>query len=274
MPELPEVETVVQGIIPETLDNIFTEIKIYRQKIRIPIQEGLDKNCIGSRIVSIKRRSKYILICLENSYVVVIHLGMSGKLIVNKEKQYLLKKHDHVVFEISNGFRLIFNDPRRFGIVTYLKDFELDQHKLFVKLGVEPLTDNFNTKYLLSILEKRSANIKQTIMNANVVVGVGNIYACESLFNAKISPERKACSLTIKEIEILISKIKQVLNLAIKAGGSTLKDYTQSSGEKGYFQHEFAVYGKENQPCNNCDDKILRIRQAGRSTFFCSYCQK
>lgn len=274
MPELPEVQTVVNGIFDSIVNQKFSNIDIYRRDLRISVNDKVDKFAVNSEILSVKRRSKYILIYLENSHILIIHLGMSGKLTINESKNYQPLKHDHLVFEISNGKRLVFNDARRFGLVICVTEQEFSKHKLFAKLGVEPLTDNLSVSYLKNKLKNKSLNIKQAIMDANIVVGVGNIYASESLFKAKISPTRPANRLDEKELSTLISEIKEILKLAIKAGGSTLKDFTQSSGQTGYFQFNFNVYGKDGEKCNLCNNKIVRIKQSGRSTFYCEYCQK
>lgn len=274
MPELPEVETVVRGIKPYIQDKQFSNILVRRSDLRIKLCDTLPDICSFSKILDVQRRSKYVLIFLENNYVLVIHLGMSGKLTVSSDQQYSPLKHDHVIFDVSDGNKLIFNDPRRFGLVTHIKKQDLSSNKLFTSLGVEPLTNDLNPDYLYNKLKNRIVPIKQAIMNANIVVGVGNIYACESLFESGICPTRQSGTLSLQEVEKLIIEIKKVLTLAIKAGGSTLKDYAQSSGESGYFQHNFKVYGKEQQNCTSCNLPIIRIRQSGRSTFFCSSCQK
>ena len=183
------------------------------------------------------------------------------------------RKHDHVIFTLNNNHKIIFNDPRRFGLVTIIHNLDLAHSKLFAKLGPEPLSSEFNSHYLLNAIKKRVMPIKTTIMNNQVVVGVGNIYACESLFRCGISPLRKANTLTVKEVEKLVVAIQQTLQDAITAGGSSLKDYVNTSGDAGYFQNNLRVYGKANQLCDVCNTIITNIRQSGRSTFYCYTCQ-
>ena len=277
MPELPEVETVVRGIAPHLKKRRIMQVELRRADLRVPFPKGFRARVEGAAITSIHRRAKYILIGLNTSETLVIHLGMSGSLTFYEGKP---RKHDHVVFTLDDGKKLVFNDPRRFGLMDLVKDTKT--HKLFAHLGVEPLDDEFNFVTLKDSLSTRSGPIKTAIMDQKVVVGVGNIYASESLFQAHISPLRKANSLKKSEISALCDSIKNVLGIAIKAGGSSIKDFVQSSGNPGYFQHSFEVYGRANKPCL-CAAKhgilkitplVKKITQQGRATYYCSKCQK
>ncbi|MEQ9115534.1 MAG: bifunctional DNA-formamidopyrimidine glycosylase/DNA-(apurinic or apyrimidinic site) lyase [Rickettsiales bacterium] len=270
MPELPEVETILCGLTPYIDGAEIKSIILNRGNLRIPIPEELSllKN---ARIVNYARRGKYIILSLDNEKSIIIHLGMSGKLLLSKDNNYVPRKHDHVQFILNKEVQFVLNDPRRFGLVTYTATSELESHKLLSHLGVEPLTENFSAEYLANACKNKSKPIKNLIMDNSIVVGVGNIYACESLFKAKVSPFRPAMQLGSTEIDTLTSTIKEVLLEAIKAGGSTLKDYAQLDGVSGYFQHQFSVYNQEK--CKICDSDILKKSQAGRSTFFCANCQ-
>ncbi len=274
MPELPEVETVCRGLSKEILGNTFTMAANLRPNLRIPFPENFSSLIEGKKIKSIKRRSKYILINLDDSTTMIVHLGMSGKLVIYNNFQNSRQKHDHAVFRFDNNKEMVFNDPRRFGLITISNTNSLEQNALIANLGPEPLEDGFNGDVLYDILQKKSSPIKTTIMDASILVGVGNIYACESLFRSKILPTRKANSLTKKECISLAENIKKVLSEAIDSGGSTLRDYIQSSGDSGYFQHKFLVYGKDGTSCSICKNKIERLKQSGRSTFYCPTCQK
>ena len=229
----------------------------------------------GQRVISIKRRAKYLQIFLESDDVIICHLGMSGKFIIRKKDDQDFEKHDHVIFETDNGDLAIYNDPRRFGVITICKSDELENHRLFKDMAVEPLGNEFNGEYLFEKIRLRKAPIKTTLLDQKVVVGLGNIYVCEALNLAKISPVRIASSLTSDEIEKLVPIIRDVLMRAIEAGGSSLKDFAKVDGDLGYFQHQFVTYGREGEGCKNenCLGIIHRIIQAGRSTFYCSSCQ-
>ena len=277
MPELPEVETVVRGIAPYLKKRRITQVELRRADLRVPFPKGFKERLEGAAITSITRRAKYILIGLNTAETLVIHLGMSGSLTFYEGPK---RKHDHVVFTLDDGKRLVFNDPRRFGLMELVKNTKT--HKLFAHLGVEPLEKEFNSVTLGASLKTRSGPIKTAIMDQKVVVGVGNIYASESLFQAHISPLRKASSLKKSEISALCDSIKNVLGSAIKSGGSSIKDFVQSSGKAGYFQHSFEVYGRANKPCL-CAAKhgtlkltplVKKITQQGRATYYCSNCQK
>jgi formamidopyrimidine-DNA glycosylase len=284
MPELPEVETVCRGLSENILGlNVFS-VEVYAEKLRDFIPADLNKKILNYTITKIERKAKYILIHLTananfQSQVLIIHLGMSGRLTIQDEA-YERKKHDHVILKLNseNGVRqqylLVFNDARRFGVIT-LTDLEnLSQHKLFRKLGLEPLSKEFTVAKLKALFKNRNKNIKNTLMDASLIVGIGNIYASEALFRSGIHPERTASSLTDKDIKKLHEQIIITLEDAIRAGGSTLKDFSKANGESGYFQYQFKAYGREGLPCFTCKTLIQRIVQGGRSSFFCSKCQK
>lgn len=274
MPELPEVETVCAGLVPIVQGACFENILVRKDRLRLPVPDELAQVCSNSTVRKISRRAKYILMTLANGQVVIIHLGMSGRLVIHNALQNDYAKHDHIIFKLSGGKELVFNDPRRFGLVTYTGEGELWEHPLLKMLGVEPLEAGFTAVYMHDRLKDKKVPVKQALMDGNLVVGVGNIYACESLFQAGISPLRAAKEVSLAELELLVSKVKDVLRCAIAAGGSSLRDYVQSSGELGYFQHQFSVYGRQGQACLRCGDTVVRVRQAGRSTFYCVGCQK
>lgn len=273
MPELPEVETVCQGLQQTIAGKRIERVTLFRKDIRIPFPRGFASALEGQKIKQIRRRAKYILVDLANGKTVAAHLGMSGKMLVVPQKSYQKQVHDHVWWEMSGGLRMVFNDPRRFGLMTLVDTETLEQHELFQHLGPEPLSKDFTPAYLAQKLAARTGPIKTVIMDQELVVGVGNIYACEALFRSHIHPQTPAKK-AAKKSEVLVRHIRDVLNEAITSGGSTLRDYVRSSGDSGYFQHNFQVYGREKKPCFACKTAIKRIVQAGRSTFFCPECQK
>ena len=274
MPELPEVETVVRGIRPYLENKSIKDLKVYSPKLRYLIPKSLKKECLNSKITNVQRKAKYILIELDKEKLIVIHLGMTGKLIVKKAQSKLtLSKHDHVVFTLNNGNSLIFNDVRKFGMLDLIDQNQIPSYKFFKKLGFEPLEKEFNLKAFQGILENRNKSIKSTIMDSNLIVGVGNIYANEALFKSGIHPERTANNLSLEEMKSLRAEIIKTLKAAIKAGGSTLKDFANEKGESGYFQFNFKVYGRSGEPCFKCKTHIERIKQNGRSSFVCPQCQ-
>lgn len=273
MPELPEVETVCRGIRNTLSGTKFVRVQKFRDNLRFPFPANFTANLEGRKIIGVSRRAKYILIHLDNNNTLIVHLGMSGRIVIHPSFRNQMDKHDHVVFQTDNGMEVVFNDPRRFGMMDIVNSNAIISHKCIKDLGFEPLEDEFDGEALYNILKNRKIPVKLAIMNANLVVGVGNIYACESLFRSKISPIRAANGIMPTECNILSQDIKTVLGEAIIAGGSTLRDYVASSGEAGYFQHNFNVYGKEGQKCTICQHEIARIVQAGRSTFFCKTCQ-
>jgi formamidopyrimidine-DNA glycosylase len=272
MPELPEVETVCRGLQKTIIGKIIDKTYLSDKKMREPVQADFSEKILGLKVLNISRRSKYILIELSKNYILVIHLGMSGKILF-KKLDYQPQKHDHLTLIFDDKNKLVFNDPRRFGLYTLVRAENLNQNKLFKNLCIEPLTKEFNGEYLQKIFVNKTINIKQAIMNAKNLVGVGNIYASESLFRSKINPTTPANKVTIKQLQILAKNIKNVLEQAITSGGSTLRDFVRSDGGAGYFQNKHFVYGRENLPCNICGTNIKRIVQQGRSSFYCEKCQ-
>lgn len=280
MPELPEVETVCRGLTRSLEGRKIASIDLARKNLRIPFPPGLVK-IAGAKVESIGRRAKYILLRLSTGQTVIMHLGMSGRMTIkDKRETYTPEKHDHMVISMQDGTRVVFNDARRFGLVTLSKTDELDKHKLIKHLGPEPLEKTFNTTYLAQKLKGRKTAIKIAIMDQRIVVGVGNIYASEALFMAGIGPKRKAGSLTKAETEKLVAAIRAVLKKAIAAGGSSLRDYVQADGELGYFQHQWAVYDRDGEKCKGCacdvskTGGIRKITQGQRSTYYCPRKQK
>ena len=277
MPELPEVETVSQGIKSKLLNHKISKVIVKRRDLRFRMDTKLEQKITNTKINSVSRRAKYILINLDNGLTVIIHLGMSGRIVVEdlKSKKNIFK-HTHLEIITTGKKKMKFIDPRRFGSVLLHETNNLNTHKLIKNLAPEPLTKEFNATYLFKALKGRSANIKSIIMNQFIVVGVGNIYASESLYKAKIRPGRQAKSLSLTECVLLAKSIKKVLKRSIKLGGSSINDYSLVDGNLGFFQREFEVYGKEGKICRKktCHSKILRIVIAQRSSFYCSKCQK
>lgn len=273
MPELPEVETTRKGITPNIANQCILAVNIYNGNLRWPIDPKLSEILKDDTINSVERRSKYLLV---NTFkgTLILHLGMSGSLRV-VPNDTPRKKHDHFELILANNKALRLNDPRRFGAVLWhaIGDGAILTHSLLKNLAPEPLSDEFNTQYLTEKLANKNTNIKTAIMDNKIVVGVGNIYASESLFMAKIQPEKKANTLTKKQISILVNSIKDVLSKAIKAGGTTLKDFTQPDGQPGYFEQELQVYGKEGLPCPICNTNIRKVIIGQRASFYCPKCQ-
>ena len=269
MPELPEVETSRRGILPYLKGQTIEQIIVRNPKLRWPIDETIN-NTQGQVIVDVKRRAKYLLLQLTHDWI-VIHLGMSGSLRILETNQPPAK-HDHVDLVLVNGVRLRYTDPRRFG--AWLWTHSIEELPQLKQLGPEPLTDDFSANYLFEKANNRKIPIKSWIMDNHIVVGVGNIYASESLFLAKINPNRKVSSLTLVECERLVTAIKQVLTKSIEQGGTTLKDFVQSDGKPGYFVQNLQVYGREGEQCLICQSNIKSNRIGQRNTFYCENCQK
>lgn len=270
MPELPEVETIRRGLknlAGKKVGNIFCSQK------KLRIASTLDLQSLqGLKIKNIDRRARYLILNFSEEKSLIIHLGMSGRITVEKEFKQL--KHDHFVMEFADDLFLVFNDPRRFGFVDLVLTKNLQQHKMLAGLGVEPLSDGFNSSYLSQKLSRKKKNIKTTMMDNKILVGVGNIYISESLFDAKISPLREASSIKIAEIKKLVSAIKKTIKKAIELGGSSINDYVDSSGNLGNFQKNFKTYGRAMEKCLLCKNLIRKIAQSGRSSFYCPNCQK
>jgi len=281
MPELPEVETVRKGLERYLKGETLVCVTPRRAGLRFPFPENLASALQGRQVVAIERRAKYLLIRLSGELTLLGHLGMSGSFRFVRDPQYQPARHDHVLFSLSNGSVMVYNDPRRFGVIDLLATAEEGKHRLLRHLGPEPLSDTWNAKVFGETIRHKNGAIKTTLLNQKVVVGVGNIYACEALFLAKISPRRVARTLVAKKssgvrVQRLVAAVKSVLRTAIAAGGSTLKDFQDVEGKAGYFAHQFQVYGREGQDClrDDCRDVIQRIVQAGRSTFYCPTCQR
>lgn len=273
MPELPEVETICNELRSHVINKNIQDLnRLTVHNLRRPIPANI-KAVIGASIVNIVRRAKYIQVFLSNDFVLIMHLGMSGKILL-KNLQYIPQKHDHLMFDFNDGKKLIYHDPRRFGLVDLIRKEELAEYPLFKNLGIEPFSEDFTSSYLADLFRDKKKPIKLAIMDNANIVGVGNIYASESLFLSKVSPIRVASSLTGEEIKLLHKNILYILDESIKKGGSTLKDYANVNGEKGYFQNSFKVYGRDKQPCAICDIPIEKITQGGRSSFYCQSCQK
>ena len=277
MPELPEVEITRRGLLL-LINQTVSKVVIRNASMRWPVPAHLPETLQNQQLVGLTRRAKYILAEFfdsnnaANSGTLLLHLGMSGRITL-LDRSYPPEKHDHfdIVFEDGRVLRL--RDPRRFGAVLWAGS-KPSEHALLMPLGPEPLDDIFNAKYLHSQLKVRSAAIKVAIMDSHLVVGVGNIYASESLFRARIHPETPAKNLSLKQCEKLVAEIKTTLNAALDAGGSSLRDFFGVDGNIGYFQQEYFVYGRTDEPCKVCGKSIKCIRLGQRSTFFCSHCQK
>lgn len=276
MPELPEVETVCRGLATVLETRILTRLELRRKDLRFPFPEGLIQLVEGRRITRIRRRAKYILIHLDDGGVMIGHLGMSGRMLIGRAEELVLAAHDHVVLHTDHGMAIRFNDARRFGFLDYTRESELDRHKLLQGLGPEPLGNEFSGPVLAAKLAGKAAPIKAALLDQRIVAGLGNIYVSEALFFARLDPARPAGSVPPAAADRLAASIKDVLTRAIAAGGSSLRDYVQTSGELGYFQHQWAVYGKEGEPCPGCTCKtgITRIVQSNRSTFYCAKRQR
>ena len=269
MPELPEVETTRLGISPWIIGKKIKKVIIRERRFRWKIQDDLEKKLEGKKIQSIKRRAKYLIFDTDCGSA-IIHLGMSGSLRIIKDTESP-NKHDHVDFLLNNGMGLRLHDPRRFGSLLWTKD--VSSHFLFLKLGVEPLSKDFTETYLNLKAKKRRVPIKQFIMNAHIVVGIGNIYASESLFHAGINPKIQTGRISKKRFSILVKSIKNILESAIKAGGTTLRDYYKTDGDPGYFKQYLHVYGRKGKPCHICKRTISSVTIGQRSTFYCKNCQ-
>jgi formamidopyrimidine-DNA glycosylase len=277
MPELPEVETVVRGLHQRLAGRRFQRVELNRADLRTTLPPGLKAKLEGKRIDRVGRRAKYILIHCEDDAVLLAHLGMSGRMVIHEPNvAWRRATHDHIVFTLDDGTIVAFNDARRFGMLDHVAAAALDEHKLLRHLGPEPLGNDFNGPRLAKLLAGKNNSIKAALLDQRVVAGLGNIYVSESLYWAGLSPRRKAGTVHGARAEALATAIRDTLNRAIAAGGSSLRDYVQVSGELGYFQHHWAVYGKEGEKCPNCDcgKGIKRIVQNARSTFYCAKHQK
>ena len=283
MPELPEVETVRAGLAPVMEGALIAQAQVNRPDLRWPFPENMADRLTGKRVLGLRRRSKYILADLDSGETLLIHLGMSGRMLISghmigdfHHEHPAPAKHDHVVLHMDSGVRITFNDARRFGAMDLMATAAQDDHWLIRDLGPEPLGNAFNETYLTRRLKDRNTPIKSALLDQRIVAGLGNIYVCEVLYRAGISPQRKAGQISAQRVASLVPLIREVLTEAIAAGGSSLRDYRQADGELGYFQHVFQVYDREGADCltPGCQKKIQRIVQSGRSSFYCPQCQR
>jgi formamidopyrimidine-DNA glycosylase len=283
MPELPEVETVRRGLLPVMEGKAIGAADIRRPDLRFPLPEGMKDRLTGARVLSLRRRSKYILADLSTGETLLIHLGMSGRILISGRMlgdfvhaHPAPEKHDHVIFDMEGGVRITFNDARRFGAMDLMDTARAEDHWLLRDLGPEPLGNSFDEPYLVGRLHGRATPIKSALLDQKIVAGLGNIYVSEILYRAGIDPRRQAGRISEARVATLVPHTRAVLAEAIEAGGSSLRDYRQTDGELGYFQHSFRVYDREGQPCPtpDCATPIRRIVQSGRSSFFCPTCQR
>ena len=288
MPELPEVE-VVKKSLKKTINHLtFKKIEILNKFLRYQIDEKLMKKMIGSKILSVNRRSKYIFLKLDNNYTIIMHLGMTGKITISDSKNNKRRssfyfdlyddkpEHNHAIFQFNNGVKIIYNDVRKFGFIKIEKTKKLLQNSHLKKLGPEPLSKKFDSKYFINFIKKRKIGLKDLLMNQNFVAGLGNIYVNEAIFLSKINPRIKAYKISNKKITDLIRNIKKLLKKAIEEGGSSIRDFNNTDGQEGNFQQFFNVYGRKGEICRRlkCEGKIKTIRISKRSTFYCDKCQK
>ena len=282
MPELPEVETVRRGLQPHLKNHVLEAVRLNRPDLRFPLPVDMRQRLTGARLTALSRRAKFLVAETDRGDRLVMHLGMSGRFTIHEagkgddmpgeftHARLTDPKHDHVEFLTDQGTRIVFNDPRRFG---YMQLFtEADDP--FAALGPEPLSETFTPELLHDRLKGKKTPLKAALLDQSIVAGLGNIYVCEALHMAKISPWRLGMNMGAARAERLVPAIKAVLEAAIRAGGSTLRDYANADGGLGYFQHSFRVYGREGAPCPNCEKPVQRRVQSGRSTFYCSQCQR
>jgi len=274
MPELPEVETTRRGLALKLEGRRITRIEARRPDLRFPLPKNFAKSIQGRRVEALERRAKYILMRLEGDLVWIIHLGMSGRMVMRQGWPNDIGPHDHVIFGTDEGWAVTFNDARRFGMMDLVPGKKLAEHRLLAGIGPEPLDDAFTAAVLRAALAGKKTPMKAALLDQTVVAGLGNIYVCEALFRAGIHPEKMAGQVKPEKLEKLVPAIKAVLAEAVKAGGSSLRDYVQSDGELGYFQTRFRVYDREGEACVTCKAGVKRIVQSGRSTFYCGRCQK
>jgi len=283
VPELPEVETVRRGLLPVMEGRVIAHVELRRADLRWPLPERMVERMAGQRVLALRRRSKYLLADLASGETLIVHLGMSGRLLISGEMPGAFQhqratpgKHDHVIFDMAEGARITFNDARRFGAMDLAPTGTLAAHWLLAKLGPEPLGNGFSEAWLAERLRGRTMAIKPALLDQRIVAGLGNIYVCEALFRAGISPRRRAGNISRARTGRLVMAIRQVLREAIEAGGTSLRDYRHADGELGYFQHRLAVYGREAQACptTGCGGHVRRIVQSGRSSFYCPSCQR
>lgn len=271
MPELPEVETTVRGLVPVLEGERIARVDLMREGLRRPFPQDLVQRMVGARVTGLSRRAKYGIIASDRDDAMIFHLGMSGRWRIDADD---VQKHDHLRLLTGAGRWLALNDPRRFGSVDLVSGDPEVRFAPFVKLGPEPLSDAFDADVLAGALKARAAPIKQLLLDQRIVAGLGNIYVCEALFMAGIAPTRSGRNVPKPKLVKLVAAIKSVLLAAIDAGGSSLRDFVHPNGQLGYFSHAWRVYGREAQPCTVCAMPIARLVQGARSTFYCPHCQK
>ena len=279
MPELPEVETVMRGLQAHLNGRVLLRVVARRPDLRWPLPVGLAERLTGARVIGFRRRGKYILMRLDSDWSVLLHLGMSGRMVVEPTGKNDITLHEHLEMETDDGWRVGFVDPRRFGSVDLIETAQEDTHRLLSGLGPEPLDEAFSAATLSKALVGKRTPIKAALLDQKIVAGLGNIYVSEALYRSAISPQRQACTIPGARAERLVPAIKQTLSDAIAAGGSSLRDYVQPDGKLGYFQHAWKVYGQEGKHCPACLDDptcvgVQRIVQSGRSTFYCPRIQR
>jgi formamidopyrimidine-DNA glycosylase len=284
MPELPEVETVRRGLEPVMVGARLAAVEARRPDLRFPFPDGFVQRLTGARLTALDRRAKYLLAATDRDETLVMHMGMSGRFEIEgagrpgafARAQPADPQHAHVVFRTEAGARVTFFDPRRFGYMTLIETAALERHPWFAALGPEPLSEAFDTHYLGAILAGRRQPIKAALLDQRIVAGLGNIYVCETLHRAGVAPTRAAGTLKRAKLQTLVESVRAVLEDAIAAGGSTLRDFAGADGALGYFQHSFKVYDQEGRPCPRpgCGGVIGRIVQGGRSSFYCPVCQR
>ncbi len=289
MPELPEVETVKRGLEPVLKGRRIERVETRRAGLRFPFPLDFSERLLGAKVQMLSRRAKYILAELDNGFSLIVHLGMTGRFTALSPKgaanlgafyfeagagEGADGPHDHVVITLEDGIRLVYSDPRRFGMMDVVETIHLGQHRLLKNLGVEPLGNELSAAYLAQKFKGKAAPMKAALLDQRIIAGLGNIYVCEALFRARVSPKRKAGSVKLEKLEELVRHIRDILNDAILAGGSTLQDFQAANGTKGEYQQRFQVYDREREPCSICAKPIKRLVQSGRSSFYCVYCQK
>jgi formamidopyrimidine-DNA glycosylase len=283
MPELPEVETVRRGLVPVMEGAVIAKAEVNRPDLRWPLPDRMADRLTGCRVMALRRRSKYILADLDSGETLLVHLGMSGRMLISGAQLGTFyhdhpapQKHDHVVLHMAGGARVTFNDARRFGAMDLMPTDGADAHMLLAGLGPEPFGNDFNEPYLAGRLKGRKTPIKSALLDQRIVAGLGNIYVAETLYRARISPLRLAGDLSKRQVQALVPTIREVLAEAIEAGGSSLRDFRQANGELGYFSKHFQVYDREGDPCETpgCTGTITRTVQSGRSSFWCPSCQR
>ena len=286
MPELPEVETVRRGLEAAMAGARLTGVEQRRPDLRFPFPERFAERLTGQRVEALRRRAKYLIADLDGAEVLVMHLGMSGSFRIEQARGPIPGAgaknplHDHVTFDLSTGARIIYNDPRRFGFMQLIRRPEFAAHPLFNNIGIEPLGDEFDGAALARLFAGKTTSLKAALLDQALIAGLGNIYVCETLHRAGLSPRRAAASLACNDgtpserATRLARVIRAVLNEAVAAGGSSLRDHRKTDGALGYFQHSFRIYGRAGQPCARCGGLVRRITQSGRATFYCGGCQR